>query len=106
MKTLLRCLAAIAAVTAAPAWADATVGTVSIELPPETARLQPGAGVETATASCMICHSVDYIYMQPPLTKDQWRGEVVKMKNTFGAPFPESDIDTIVTYLLSQNGKP
>jgi len=81
-------------------------GTVEIDLPAETARLKPGPGVDTAMQSCMTCHSVDYIYMQPPLTKDQWRGEVVKMKNTFGAPFPESDIDTIVTYLLSQNGKP
>jgi hypothetical protein len=43
--------------------------------------------------------------MQPPLTKDQWRGEVVKMKNVFGAPFGENDIDTIVAYLMSQNGK-
>lgn len=78
---------------------------VNIELPAETARLKPGPGVDTALGSCMTCHSVDYIYMQPPLTTEQWRGEVLKMKNVFGAPFPENDVDAIVTYLMSQNGK-
>ena len=82
-----------------------TSGAVAIELPAETARLKPGPGVDTALQSCMTCHSVDYIYMQPPLTKDQWRSEVVKMKNVFGAPFGENDVDTIVAYLMSQNGK-
>jgi mono/diheme cytochrome c family protein len=62
-------------------------------------------GNETALQSCMTCHSVDYIYMQPPLTKDQWRGEVVKMKDAFGAPLGENHVDTIVAYLMSQNGK-
>ena len=69
-----------------------TSGAVAIELPAETARLKPGPGVDTALQSCMTCHSVDYIYMQPPLTKDQWRSEVVKMKNVFGAPFDENDV--------------
>jgi hypothetical protein len=53
----------------------------------------------------MICHSVDYIYMQPPLTKDQWQAEVVKMKKVFGAPVPDGEVDTIVEYLMSQDGK-
>ncbi len=98
-------LAVVMALAAFPAVAadDSTV--VTIDLPVETARLQPGPGVEVATAACMVCHSVDYIYMQPPLTKDQWRAEVGKMKHVFGAPFPEQDIDTIVTYLMSQNGR-
>jgi cytochrome c5 len=95
---------AIRAVGADEASAAATA-TVSIDLPLETARLKPGPGVDTATASCVTCHSVDYIYVQPPLTKEQWRGEVLKMKNTFGAPFADSDVDTIVAYLMSQNGK-
>ena len=80
-------------------------GEVSITLPQENARLKPGPGMDTAAKYCMICHSVDYIYMQPPLTKDQWHGTVMKMKKVFGAPIPDSDVDTIVTYLESQNGK-
>lgn len=31
--------------------------------------------------------------------------EVVRMKSVFGAPFGENDVDTIVAYLMSQNGK-
>jgi len=98
-------LAAILGSATCTAFAADTSGTVKIELPAETARLKSGPGVDTAQQSCMTCHSVDYIYVQPPLTKDQWRGEVVKMKNVFGAPFPESDVETIVTYLMSENGK-
>jgi mono/diheme cytochrome c family protein len=78
---------------------------VKIDLPGETARLKPGPGMETAARNCMICHSVDYIYMQPPLTKDGWKAEVVKMKKVFGAPVPDNEVDTIVDYLVSQNGK-
>jgi sulfite dehydrogenase (cytochrome) subunit B len=89
---------------AAPMAADMS-GTVKIELPPETARFKPGPGMDTAAKSCMTCHSVDYVYMQPPLTKDQWHGEVMKMKKVYGATFAESDVDTIVNYLMSQNGK-
>jgi mono/diheme cytochrome c family protein len=77
---------------------------VKIDLPAETARLAPGPDVASAQV-CMVCHSVDYIYMQPPLTSEQWRGEVLKMKNTFGAPIQDADVDKIVTYLMSQNGK-
>lgn len=83
----------------------AETSTVTIDLPQETARLKPGPGVDTPEKYCMICHSVDYIYMQPPLTKDQWHAEVMKMKKVFGAPVPDSDVDTIVNYLMSQNGK-
>jgi hypothetical protein len=97
-------LSAILGSAACPAFAADLSGTVTIELPAENARLESGPGIDTAQ-QCMICHSADYIYMQPPLTKDQWRGEVLKMKNVYGAPIPETDVDTIVTYLMSQNGK-
>jgi hypothetical protein len=80
-------------------------GTVKIDLPPETARFKPGPGMDVAVKSCMTCHSVDYVYMQPPLTKEQWHGEVVKMIKVFGAPIPESDVEPIVNYLMTQNGK-
>lgn len=92
------------AACATPHAADMT-GTVKIDLPSETARLKPGPGMDTAAKSCMSCHSVDYIYMQPPLTKAQWHGEVVKMQKVYGAPIPDGDIDPIVNYLMSQNGK-
>lgn len=81
------------------------MGAVSIQLPPETATLKPGPGQEVAQANCLMCHSVDYIYMQPPLNEAQWRGVVLKMKKVMGAPIADGDVDTLVKYLLSQNGK-
>jgi cytochrome c5 len=99
-------LSALLGLTASAATFAAEMGTVKIDLPAENARLKPGPGMDAAEKSCMICHSVDYIYMQPPLSKEQWQAEVVKMKKVFGAPIPDSDVDTIVNYLMSQNGKP
>jgi sulfite dehydrogenase (cytochrome) subunit B len=97
-------VAILGAGAASAATAVDTAEIVKIDLPAETARLAPGPNLAVAQA-CMVCHSVDYIYMQPPLTSDQWRGEVLKMRNVFGAPMLDNDIDAIVTYLMSQNGK-
>ena len=80
-------------------------GVVSVNLPGETAMLKPGPGLEVAQANCLICHSVDYIYMQPPLTEAQWRGVVMKMKKVMGAPIPDGDVDSVVGYLVWQNGR-
>ena len=100
---LLACMAAVPLASRSAIAAD--TGTVSIQLPAETAELKPGPGLDVARANCMICHSVDYIYMQPPLTREQWQGEVMKMKKVMGAPIADGDVDTIVQYLMSQNGK-
>lgn len=95
-------LAALGAAAASADNASDAPATVQIVLPAETARLAPGPNLAAAQV-CMVCHSVDYIYMQPPLTRDQWRGEVVKMKTAFGAPILDGNIDAIVRYLMSQN---
>ncbi|MGO9443375.1 MAG: hypothetical protein ACLPXB_01210 [Thiobacillaceae bacterium] len=81
------------------------LGIVTIQLPQELARLKPGPGLEAAQNTCTICHSVEYIYMQPPLTQEEWHGEVLKMKKVMGAPIPDDKVDAIVKYLMSQNGK-
>lgn len=100
---LLACTAGL--LIAAHGAGAADTGTVSFQLPEETAELKPGPGLDVARANCMTCHSVDYIYMQPPLTREQWLGEVMKMKKVMGAPIADGDVDTIVQYLMSQNGK-
>lgn len=107
MNKRTRVAAIMFAVCSGAAWTVAAAEQsqlVKVDLPAETARLAPGPDVASAQV-CMVCHSVDYIYMQPPLTSEQWRGEVLKMKNTFGAPIQDADVDRIVTYLMSQNGK-
>jgi sulfite dehydrogenase (cytochrome) subunit B len=109
MRTFGRSIALLACVAGSPwgihcAMAE-SMGPVTIQLPAETARLKSGPGLEATQSNCMTCHSVDYIYMQPPLSKDQWHGEVMKMKKVMGAPIPDDQVDTIVQYLMSQNGK-
>jgi mono/diheme cytochrome c family protein len=78
---------------------------VSIDLPKDTTQFKPGAGAQVAQTYCVICHSAGYVYMQPPLTRAQWEGEVGKMRKVYGAPLPEDQVKTVVDYLMTQNGK-
>jgi sulfite dehydrogenase len=89
----------------APLFSAVADDTVSITLPPETAVYKQGTGQELATSRCMICHSADYVYMQPPLPKDKWVGVVNKMVKVFGCPIDEKDVDALAGYLAGQNGK-
>jgi cytochrome c553 len=71
------------------------------QLPPETAELKPGPGVETA-AVCQACHSADYIATQPPgKGKAFWQAEVQKMIKVYKAPIGEDDAATIANYLAA-----
>lgn len=79
---------------------------LTIDMPPDRVTFGPGPGHDTAQGYCGICHSPQYIYTQPPLTRDQWRGEVDKMRKVYGAPIPEDAVPAIVDYLVSQNSQP
>lgn len=69
------------------------------QLPPETAELRPGLGVETAIL-CKACHSVDYIATQPSKKgRAFWEAEVQKMINVYKAPINPTDAQAIVDYL-------
>lgn len=104
-NTLVTLLAlGVLTLTSVSAGAAENMGTVSIKMPPETAAFKPGAGADMAKKYCTICHSADYIYMQPPLSKEAWHGEVSKMQKTYGCPIRDQDIDTVTSYLESQNG--
>jgi len=107
-RTIIACALAAAAALGVTRVAGAS-GTgavpVSITLPPDARQFGPGPGQSVAQANCTICHAADYVYMQPPLTDVQWRAEVVKMKSVYGAPLNDSAVDTLVTYLVRQNGK-
>lgn len=78
---------------------------VSIDLPKDKVQFKPGPGAQVAQTYCVICHSAGYVYMQPPLTRGQWEGEVNKMRKVYGAPLPEDQVKTVVDYLMTQNGK-
>lgn len=78
---------------------------VTVNLPRPGIAFKAGPGSDVTTANCETCHSAAYVYTQPPLNRAQWTAEVLKMKNSYGAPIDPANVDTIVDYLLSQNGK-
>jgi hypothetical protein len=76
---------------------------VSVVLPGSENRFPPGNGSQI-TGQCLICHSAGMVLRQPPLTLDEWVGEINKMRNAFGAPLPADQVDTLAKYLYSING--
>ena len=85
--------------TAARAWAR-----VSVDLPASQTIFPPGDGANIANAQCLICHSAGMVLRQPALTRDQWTGEINKMRNAFGAPLPADQVLPLSSYLYGING--
>ena len=77
--------------------------TTRIELPVSDAVFPAGVDSEIANSQCLICHSAGMVLRQPPLTKDQWHAEIVKMRTAFGALIPEDQVDALTEYLFRIN---
>ncbi len=82
----------------------ATESAKTIVLPPEDWDLRPGPGLQRVQLSCVLCHSLDYIKLQPPLTKAQWSAVVTKMIRVYGAKITADDAGTISDYLAEYYG--
>jgi mono/diheme cytochrome c family protein len=76
-----------------------------VSLPTSAALFPAGKGSETANANCLICHSAGMALRQPPLTVDEWRAEITKMKAAFGAPIPADQIAELAGYLGTVDGR-
>ncbi len=76
----------------------------AITLPAEATELKPGPGKEKTQGYCSVCHSVDYIVMQPPFPKAKWGEIVAKMIKAFGAPIPKEVAEEITGYLGTAYG--
>ncbi len=76
----------------------------TIDLPIINTELKAGDGRDKTASSCAICHSLDYITMQPKFPRAQWAATVNKMIKVMGAPIPEEDAKTIINYLTVQYG--
>jgi sulfite dehydrogenase (cytochrome) subunit B len=77
---------------------------VAAEEKPATLKQAPGR--DLIEANCGACHSLDYIPMNSLfLNAEQWKAEVAKMINAFGAPISEADAKTIVDYLVANYGE-
>jgi cytochrome c len=80
-----------------------------IALPPETVVLtaSPLPGYKIAVQKCGICHSADYISLQPPqMSLAQWTAEMVKMQHAYGAPIDDAEVKLLGIYLASTYGDP
>jgi mono/diheme cytochrome c family protein len=78
---------------------------VRVELPASDETFPAGVGADIATSQCLICHSAGMVLRQPPLTKDEWRAEIMKMRSAYGAPLPEDQVDGLAEYLKSIGGR-
>ena len=78
---------------------------VKVELPANDASFPPGIGADIATSQCLICHSAGMVLTQPPLKKDEWRAEIMKMRSSYGAPIPEDQVDRLSEYLKNISGR-
>ena len=91
------------------AWISIASGApLSIVLPDETAVLKPSGlpGYALASQKCYMCHSADYISLQPPgMSVSQWTAEVGKMKHAYGAPLNDEDVKQIGEYLAATYGE-
>jgi hypothetical protein len=80
-------------------------GTVrSIELPVMNFDIADGPDRDKVSGYCAVCHGIDYIPMQPKMSRAQWTATVTKMIKAFGAPIPQEDTDKIINYLSTAYG--
>jgi len=79
---------------------------VRVELPASDETFPPGVGADIAASQCLICHSAGMVLRQPPLTKDEWRAEIMKMRSAYGAPLPDDQVDGLSEYLKSIGAQP
>ena len=79
---------------------------VTITLPTETGAYKQAPGAELAQANCLICHSTEYVALQPPMPRKFWEASVKKMKEKFGAPMPDAQVAALVDYLTANYGEP
>jgi sulfite dehydrogenase len=90
-------------VIGASGWLGQAMG-LEIRLPSETGAFKQDAGAEIANGQCLICHSVEYVTMQPPFGRAFWKGSVQKMQQKYGAPIPDAQVESLVDYLTRNYG--
>jgi len=77
---------------------------VEIRLPEEVAAFKQDVGAEIANAQCLVCHSVEYVTIQPPLPRSFWKGSIQKMQQKYGAAIPEQQVEPLADYLTRNYG--
>ena len=93
-RILLIGLVAISAVGADKGW----------KLPPENVTIEKAPGAELVAAQCALCHSLDYIAIQPPMDRAGWMAGILKMRDRYGAPLAPGATNALVDYLVKNYG--
>ena len=75
-----------------------------IRLPEWKPTLPAGEARDLVMVQCAMCHTPEYITLQPPLSREAWTASVTKMRTTYGGPIPEEQVPKIVDYLVAING--
>lgn len=101
---LVIALAALMTRRAPPAPTAPTWAKVEVELPVSPVIFPPGKGADIANAQCLMCHSAGMVLRQPPLSREEWAGEITKMRSAFGAPMPPDQVEALAGYLHGING--
>jgi mono/diheme cytochrome c family protein len=78
---------------------------VEVKLPVSEAVFPPGNGADIANGQCLVCHSAGMVLRQPPLSHDEWAGEINKMRSAYGAPIPADQVEALARYLYGINGR-
>src|SRR2546421_9023185 len=90
------------------AWSDTPAQRwtkLEVELPVSQVLFPPGNGADVANAQCLMCHSAGMVLRQPPLTQDEWTGEINKMRSAYGAPIPADQVEALAKYLHGIDGR-
>ena len=77
---------------------------LQIQFPPETNSFKQDLGAELANAQCLICHSVEYVSIQPPMPRPFWKASVEKMRQKYGAAISEEHVEPLTDYLTRNYG--
>jgi mono/diheme cytochrome c family protein len=78
----------------------------TIVMPHYEPEFPPGPGRAEFVTACVVCHSPQYITMQPKFPRSTWLSEVKKMKDIYGAHISDEEALKITDYVVSINGKP
>jgi cytochrome c5 len=111
MKSRLRLAAATVVLLASCGAKEQPAQTIarrvdSIDISDVVVALPEGEGREQIERSCVPCHSLRYIEMQPAMPKKSWEKIVTKMIKMYGAPVRDSIAEKeIVDYLVAIKGE-
>ena len=82
-----------------------TLASTSVDLPADDQLYPDGPHADVINANCTSCHSASMALNQPPLSADQWKAEVTKMREIYKAPVPAAAVPAVVSYLVNMSAK-